>query len=191
THGHQDHRAGDPLFAALPNTEILATPTGTIELGDREVQVIPAPGHHPDHVLFYDEQSQALFTGDFLLRGRLLVDDIDAYRQSAQRVSEFVAKHPVSHVLGAHIELDISGNPFPGGATFHPNESLRPLTIFDVQALPPALENFNGFYSRYPNFIVVNPIHNLLAIAAGVTVMLALLGWAARRWWKRRRTATA
>lgn len=189
THDHQDHRAGDSAILALPNTEILRTPTGTIDLGERDVQVIPTPGHHPNHVVFYDARTQALFTGDFLLRGRLLVDDLDAYRQSAQRMSEFVAKHPVEHVLGAHIELDIFGNPFPGGATFHPNESLRPLTVLDVHALPAALENFNGFYSRYPNFIVVNPIHNLLALATGVIVGLGLPIWFARSLWKRRRVS--
>lgn len=88
-----------------------------------------------------------------------------------------------------HIELDIFGNPFPGGATFHPNESLLPLTVSDVQALPAALENFNGFYSRYPNFIVVNPIHNLVALAAGVIVALVLLVWLVRSQWKRRRVS--
>ena len=191
THGHQDHRAGDAAFAALPGTEIIASPTGTLDLGDREVMVIPAPGHHPDHVVFYDGQPQSLFTGDFLLRGRLLVDDLDAYRESAQRVADFVNTHPVMNVLDAHIELDITGKPYPTGATFHPNERTRPLTIFDVYALPAALSDFNGFYSTYPNFIVVNPIHNLLALATGVIVALVLLVWIARRLWKRRRAVAS
>jgi len=189
THGHQDHRAGDAAFAALPGTEIIAAPTGTLDLGDREVVVIPAPGHHPDHVVFYDGQSRSLFTGDFLLRGRLLVDDLDAYRESAQRVADFVKTHPVENVLGAHIELDITGKPFPAGATFHPNERTRPLTIFDVYALPAALSDFNGFYSTYPNFIVVNPIHNLIAVATGAIAAIVLLVWLTRRLLKRRRAA--
>jgi glyoxylase-like metal-dependent hydrolase (beta-lactamase superfamily II) len=62
THGHHDHRAGDQEILALPNAEIVETPRGSIDLGDREIQVIPAPGHHPDHVVFYDPQSQSLFT---------------------------------------------------------------------------------------------------------------------------------
>lgn len=187
THGHQDHRAGDAAFAALPNTEIASTLHGSIDLGDRTIQVIAAPGHHPDHVIFYDPQSQSLFTGDFLLKGRLLVDDLDAYRESARRVADFVKAHPVMHVLGAHIELDMTGQLYPRGATFHPNERTRPLTIFDVDALPAALADFNGFYSRYPNYVVVNPIHNLIALAAGVIAALLLLVWLGRRLWKRRR----
>lgn len=187
THGHQDHRAGDQEILGLPNTVIGDEPRDSIDLGDREVLVIPAPGHHPDHVVFYDPQSQSLFTGDFLLQGRLLVDDLDAYRESAQRVADFVKAHPVAHVFGAHIEFDVTGALYPGGASFHPNERIRPLTVFDVQALPAALAEFNGFYSTYPNFVVVNPIRNLTVLATGAIVTLVLLLWGARRLWKRRR----
>lgn len=187
THGHRDHRAGDQEILGLPNTKIVETPRGFINLGDREVLAISAPGHHPDHVVFYDPQSQSLFTGDFLLRGRLLVDDLDAYRESAQRVADFVKTHPVEHVFGAHIEFDVTSTLYPSGASFHPNETIRPLLAQDVLDLPAALAEFNGFYSVYPNFVVVNPIHNLIALAAGVILALALLVWGARRLWKRRR----
>ncbi len=203
THGHQDHRAGDQAFSALPNTVIAPTesaalrqvlgfndwPNGLakIDLGGRIIDLIPTPGHHEDHIVFYDRESQILFTGDFLLQGRLLVDDLDAYHASAQRVSEFVKTHPVEQVLGAHIELDITGTAYPAGATFHPNERVRPLTTLDVHNLPAALADFNGFYSHHPNFIVVNPMHNLLALATGVVVALAFLVWLARWLWMRRR----
>jgi glyoxylase-like metal-dependent hydrolase (beta-lactamase superfamily II) len=203
THGHQDHRAGDAEFAKLPGVEIAPIeseplrkflgfadwPNGLaqIDLGGRVVDLIPTPGHHADHIVFYDRNTRLLLTGDFLLPGRLLVDDLDAYRASAQRVADFVKAHPVDYVLGAHIELDAGGNPYPGGATFHPNERALPLLAEDALALPAALANFNGFYSRHPNFIVVNPIHNLLALAAGVIVALAFLVWMARRMWMRRR----
>lgn len=205
THGHQDHRAGDQKFSLLPNTVIAPNesaalrqvlgfkdwPNGLarIDLGGRIIDLIPTPGHHEDHIVFYDRKSEILFTGDFLLQGRLLVDDLDAYQASAQRVADFVETHPVSQVLGAHVELDVTGTAYPGGATFHPNERVRPLTSFDVRNLPAALADFNGFYSRHPNYIVVNPIHNLLALATGVVLALTLLIWMARRLWKRRRAA--
>ena len=203
THGHQDHRAGDQAFSKLPNTLIAPHesaalrealgfsdwPNGlaTIDLGGRIVDLIPTPGHHEDHIVFYDRKSRILFTGDFLLQGRLLVDDLDAYQASAQRVVDFVKEHPVEQVRGAHIELDITGMAYPGGATFHPNERVRPLTALDVNNLPAALADFNGFYSRHPNFIVVNPIHNLLAVVTGIIVALAFLVWLARWLWTRRR----
>ncbi|HEU5138125.1 MAG TPA: MBL fold metallo-hydrolase [Steroidobacteraceae bacterium] len=205
THGHLDHRAGDQAFARLPNTVIAPGESAAmrevlgfkdwpndiarIDLGGRIVDLIPTPGHHEDHIVFYDRQSERLFTGDFLLQGRLLVDDLDAYHASAQRVVDFIDKHPVSEVLGAHIELDVTGTAYPTGATFHPNERVRPLTTFDVRNLPAALADFNGFYSRHPNFIVVNPIHNLLALASGIVVALAFLVWMGRRLWRRRRVS--
>ncbi len=203
THRHSDHRAGDAAFAKLPGVDVAPIDsagmrgflklvdwpngTATLDLGNRMVDVLPAPGHHEDHVVLYDRRTQLLFTGDFLLPGRLLVDDIDAYETSARRVAEFVAKNPVSHVLGAHIELDATGELYPHGATLHANERALALTAADVKGLPAALAGFNGFYSRHPNYVVVNPIRNLIALASGVLVALVLLGWIARRLWKRRR----
>ena len=205
THRHSDHRSGDAAFARLPGVSIapidsagvrsfLKLPdwpngTATIDLGDRIIDVIPSPGHHEDHVVFYDRRTQLLFTGDFLLPGRLLVDDIDAYEASARRMAEFVTAHPVSHVFGAHIELDQAGELYPHGATRHPAERALALTADDVKALPAALTGFNGFYSRHPNYTVVNPVRNLIVLAIGLLVAVVLVVWVARRLWKRRRAA--
>jgi len=205
THRHSDHRAGDAAFAASLEVEVapiegdamrkflkLANwPQGvsTIDLGDRIVDVIPAPGHHEDHLVFYDRRTQLLLTGDFLLPGRLLVDDLDAYEHSARRIADFVATHPVSHVLGAHIELDANGELYPHGGTLHANERDLALSADDVKGLPAALAAFNGFYSAHPNYVVENPIHNLAALAAGVLLFVVLAVWIVRRLWKRRRTS--
>jgi glyoxylase-like metal-dependent hydrolase (beta-lactamase superfamily II) len=207
THGHQDHRAGDAAFAAQPDTVVVPVdsdgmqkffglqnwPEGgaRFELGNRHVEVIPTPGHHPDHLVFIDSRTRLLFSGDFLLPGRLLVDDIDAYEASALRVIEAVNAAGVQFALGAHIEMSASGELYPGGATFHPDERALPLP-FDTEravALRQALQEFNGFYSRYPDYAVVNPIHNLIALAVGVIAALVLLVWLARRLWKRRRVS--
>jgi hydroxyacylglutathione hydrolase len=203
THGHLDHRAGDAMFGRKPFVTVVPSAgepmrrglgidawpdgKGAIDLGDRTIDVIPAPGHHEDHVVFYDRRTRLLLTGDFLLPGRLLVDDIDAYEASARRVADFVGSHPVSEVFGAHIELDATGDLYTFGATVHPNERALALTVQDVQGLPAALAAFNGFYSPHPNYVVVNPIRNLIALACGVIAALVLLVWIARRLWKRRR----
>jgi hydroxyacylglutathione hydrolase len=203
THRHGDHRAGDAQLAALPGTEVVPFeaagmhkyfgfdrwPEGhaQIDLGDRVIDVLPVPGHQSEHVLFYDSRTAIVFSGDFLLPGRLLVDDIDAYRASAQRAVNYLKDKPVEHVLGAHIELAANGELFPSGSTFHPNERALALTKADLESLPKALADFNGFYSSYPNFTVVNPVRNLLVLAAGAVIALTLLIWLARRLWKRRR----
>jgi len=204
THGHQDHRAGDAAFAAQPETTVVPVdsegmrkffglqnwPEGgaNFELGNRRIEVTPTPGHHPDHLVFIDSRTRLLFSGDFLLPGRLLVDDIEAYEASALRVIEAVNAHGVQFALGAHIEMAANGELYSGGTSFHPDERALPLP-FDSEravALRQALQDFNGFYSRHPDYAVVHPIHNLIALAVGVIAALVLLVWIGRRLWKRR-----
>jgi glyoxylase-like metal-dependent hydrolase (beta-lactamase superfamily II) len=151
THGHLDHRSGDGQFRALPDMEVVPTnlesvkshfgiaewPNGTaqIDLGDRVIDVIPTPGHYPSHVAYYDRQTGLFFSGDFLLPGRLLIEDTNADLASARRVAEFVEQRPVTYVLGGHIELDESGKTFQG-TRYHPNERPLQLTKQDLLALP-------------------------------------------------------
>lgn len=203
THGHADHRAGDAQFASLPSVRIAPTelpeartflglddwPNGVarIDLGGRSVEVVATPGHHPGHMSFYDGRTGLFFSGDFLLPGRLLIDDVDAYRDSAVRAAEFLKARPATHILGGHIELGLDGRAYPSGAQHHPRERPLQLSRHDLLALPAALDGFNGFYARHPTFILSNPIHNLLAIAVAVLALLALSIYAGRRALRRRR----
>jgi hypothetical protein len=57
-------------------------------------------------VVFYDNRTALVFSGDFLMPGRLLVDDAATFHQSALRLIDFLQTRPVSHILGGHIELD-------------------------------------------------------------------------------------
>jgi glyoxylase-like metal-dependent hydrolase (beta-lactamase superfamily II) len=207
THAHGDHRAGDPQFASLPSVRIVPVelenvraffrfaewPNGLahLDLGDRTVDVIPTPGHHPTHVAFYDSRTGLLFSGDFLLPGRLLIDDAAAYRESAARVVDFARTRSVTHILGGHIELDAAGDPYPMGSQHHPNERPLELAKADLLALPAALEGFNGFYARHANFILSNPIHNLLALVMAALAALILSIWGLRRFLRRRRRSMA
>lgn len=202
THGHGDHRAADAQFAAVPGVKVVPPevpdlqtalslpqwPEGVahIALGDRTVDVIAAPGHQPAHLIFYDDRTALLFTGDFLLPGRLMVDDLDEYRASAARLVSFLGDRPVSHVLGAHIELDNAGELYPSGSQHHPNERPLALDKADVLALPGALADFNGFYARHGHFVVTNPKRNLLALAAGIVLVIVAIVWG----WRRARRAT-
>ena len=207
SHGHRDHHAGDPQFASLPSVQVVPVELGAmqsffgfkqwpndvarLDLGGRTVYVIPAPGHHPSHLVFYDDKTGLLFSGDFLLPGRLLVDDATAYRASAIRIVDFLGSRPVTHILGGHIELDAEGQAYPHGSQHHPDERRLELTKEDLLALPAALDDFNGFYARHGNFIISNPVHNLLALAAAAVTILALLAWWLIRIVRRRRRAGA
>ncbi len=118
THRHLDHRAGDPQFASLPSVQIVPIDLEAVraffhftnwpneiahlDLGDRIVDVIPTPGHNATHVAFYDSRTGILFSGDFLMPGRLLIEDAAAYRESALRVVDFLKTRPLTHAGWAH-----------------------------------------------------------------------------------------
>jgi hydroxyacylglutathione hydrolase len=206
THKHLDHRAGDPQFEGLPGVQVVTSdldsvrtffgfkqwPEGIahLDLGGRIVDVIPAPGHQPAHVVFYDNRTALVFSGDFLMPGRLLVDDAAAFHQSALRLIDFLQTRPVSHILGGHIELDAHGETYWFGSQYHPNERSLALSKEDLLVLPKAFEHFNGFYARYPNFVLFDSIRILVAEAAGVLAILTLAAWSLFRFLKRRRQRT-
>ncbi len=203
SHGHLDHRAGDPQFAQVSGVQVVPSdlphvrqyfafqdwPNGSaqIDLGDRVVDVLPAPGHHPAQLVYYDRNTGLVFSGDFLLPGRILVDDLRAYEASAQRVAEFLKDKPVSYVLGGHVEKGRGGELLPWQSTYHPDEHALQLGKSDLNALPAALRDFNGFYSDTGSFVVENPIRNLIALAAAALLVLIMLGVLVYRLIRRRR----
>ncbi len=203
THRHGDHRAGDAQFTTLANAEVVPIesdrmrayfgfdrwPDGeaSLDLGGRSVRVLPTPGHHPDHLVFYDEPTGLLLSGDFLLPGRLLIADTAAYLESAQRVAAFARNHPVTHVLGGHIELDAQGGLFAHGANHHPHERRLELSTEHLLALPGALRGFNGFYAAHDGFVLTHSMHLLMALALGALVMLVALAWGFVAWLRRAR----
>lgn len=211
THRHLDHRAGDAQFAHVPGVQVVGydlesvkrfygftrwpNGVGQIELtsnmlgilGDRAVEVLPAPGHEATHVVFYDEGTRTVFSGDFMMPGRLLIDDAAADLASAKRVAAFVANRPVRYVLGGHIEEDANGKLFPWESQYHPNERVLPMSKADLLALPAALEGFNGFYSDNGRFVLIDSMRMLAAMAAGAFVILALIIFALIAFIRRRR----
>jgi hydroxyacylglutathione hydrolase len=202
THRHLDHRAGDPQFASLPSTQLVpfdlegvraffgfdSWPNGIahIDLGGRTVDVIPTPGHNQTHVAFYDDRTGILFTGDFLMPARLLIEDAGAYRESALRVIDFLKSRQLTQILGGHIELNAAGRAYRFGSRYHPNEHRLELTRADLEALPAAFERFNGFYARYPNYILTSPVHNILALGFIVLLVLGVAAFGLYRFLRRR-----
>jgi Zn-dependent hydrolases, including glyoxylases len=162
-----------------------------VDLGDRTVDVVPTPGHNQTHLAFYDDRTGILFTGDFLMPARLLIENAGAYRESALRVIDFLKTRQLTHILGGHIELNAAGRAYQFGSHYHPNEHRLELTRADLAALPAAFERFNGFYARYPNYILTNPIHNILALSFAALVVLSLAAFGLYRLWRCRRTRRA
>jgi glyoxylase-like metal-dependent hydrolase (beta-lactamase superfamily II) len=87
THGHADHASGAPaLAAAHPEARFAKYPWpeedrrygviwhplaegDAVAIGDERIHVILAPGHSPDHLVFWHEPSRTAFTGDLVTVG--------------------------------------------------------------------------------------------------------------------------
>ncbi len=166
SHAHGDHIAGDSQFKDKPDVTLIGldvaavqkafgianwpTDLGSIDLGDRVLDVIPIPGHQPASIAFYDRRTGILLTGDTLYPGRLYVSDFPAFVASIQRLVDFTRDKPVAHVLGCHIEE--SSTPFLDyvvGTKYQPNEHVLELSHADLVELNDALKGMNGHPVRY------------------------------------------
>lgn len=97
--------------------------------GGRIVDVVAIPGHQSAHVAMYDRDTGIVLTGDTLYPGRCYISSFSQYRDSLERLVEFLKDKPASWVLGTHIEMTARpGVDFPFGATDHPNEHPLELT---------------------------------------------------------------
>jgi glyoxylase-like metal-dependent hydrolase (beta-lactamase superfamily II) len=207
THRHLDHRAGDPQFIGQANVEVVPYelpgvvryykfsdwPNGRaqIDLGDRIVDVVATPGHNETDLAFYDRATTLLFSGDFPLLGRLLIDDTDAARASARRLVEFVKDKPVAAILGGHIEMDSTGQLLPWESELHPNERSLPMSKSWLLTLPDALDHFNGLYGETGPFVMENSIRILVLTAVGVLLVLVALIAGGITFFRRRRRRKA
>jgi glyoxylase-like metal-dependent hydrolase (beta-lactamase superfamily II) len=175
THGHGDHHMGDAEFQDRPDTVVVGLTAPEVaaffkiaewphdvarfDLGGRVLDVIPTPGHHPSHVMVYDERTRLLLSGDTLYPGRLYVPSnlFADYRDSIDRVVAFTRTHKVSHVLGAHIEMTRTpGKDFMDRAPTHPDEHALELPYADLLDLQAAVHMMGDAVARdvHADFIV-------------------------------------
>jgi glyoxylase-like metal-dependent hydrolase (beta-lactamase superfamily II) len=175
SHSHGDHRMGDVEFKDRPDNVVVGWTAPEVaaffkiadwphdivkyDLGGRVLDVIPTPGHHPSHIMIYDERTRLLLSGDSLYPGRLYVptDAFADYRDSIDRVVAFTRTHPVSHVLGAHIEMSRTpGRDYRDAAPSHPDEHPLELPYSDLLALQAAVHAMGETpkLDRHDDFIV-------------------------------------
>jgi len=174
SHAHGDHAAWDQQFAGRPHTTVIPLRqdriqaqfaierwpdgSGRLDLGERLLTVLPLPGHEKLHIAVHDGRTGLLLTGDTLYPGLLVVNDWRPYRASARRLAAFANSHTVSCVLGAHVEMDRSGELFEIGTTFQPNE--HPLQLFraDLDRWTNACEDLGERPSQgehaFTNFVI-------------------------------------
>jgi len=175
THGHGDHHQGDAEFAARPDTTVVGLKPDEVatffgiadwphqiakyDLGGRVLDVIPAPGHQPAHIMLYDERTKLLLSGDTLYPGRIYVplNMFGDFRDSIDRVVAFTKTHPVKWLLGAHVEMTREpGKDLPDAILVHANEHVLELPYADLLAMQAAVHKMGDKVQRdvEPDFII-------------------------------------
>lgn len=157
THGHSDHRLGDDAFRNQAGMSVIGVGSravqnyfgfsnwphepAAIDLGGREIKLLPIPGHSDDDLAFYDAQSRIVVTGDTLYPGRLYISDWLEYRKSIIRLADWLSQKSVSFVMGTHIEMSATPDlDYPIGTTYQPNEHRLPLSLADIFVLREKME---------------------------------------------------
>ena len=165
SHAHGDHVAGDSQFAGRTATVVVGHDSasvraffgvprwpdelGRIDLGDRVLDVIPIPGHQPAGIAVYDRRTGILLTGDTFYPGRLYVRDTAAFARSIDRLAGFVRGHPVTHLLGAHIEnMRTAFRDYPEGTVDQPDEHVLELGPAQLFALDSVVRAMRGRMTR-------------------------------------------
>jgi glyoxylase-like metal-dependent hydrolase (beta-lactamase superfamily II) len=149
SHLHDDHYAGINQFFDRPNTRYMGQTHEemigfwgmtnypeervTLDLGGRNILIWGSPGHVMSEFAYYDTYTQILFTGDMFYRGRCYISFWDKWFASMKRLIAFVDTHPVTHVIGCHVEISSTGEDYPYGYTYQPNEAPVQLTVAELR----------------------------------------------------------
>lgn len=166
THSHGDHVAGDGQFADRPSTTVVGadrepvyrhlglTPDldrpARLDLGGRVVECIASPGHDAAAVTYFDAHTGFLLTGDTVYPGRLYVEDPAAYALTIDRLVAFADTHPVSHVLGCHIEMSTTpGEDYPIRTTHQPDEPPLEMTVEQLRDVQRAVAEVGNRPGRH------------------------------------------
>ena len=155
THAHGDHIAADVQFTGRSLTTVVSTDVEDViaffgfddwpahpvvlDLGDREIDAIPGPGHEPSAVVFFDRETGTLFTGDTVYPGRLYIRDRAAFRATIDRLIAFRDRNstPLTVLRGCHVEMSTTpGVDYPVGTADQPDEvplDLPPTVLDEVR----------------------------------------------------------
>ncbi len=128
-----------------------------VDLGGRVLACWPSPGHHNAAVTFYDPHTGFLLTGDTVYPGRLYIQDWPAFVSTIDRLIGFCATHPVTHVLGCHIEMSQQpGVDYPIFTTYQPDEPPLQMTVEQLRQIRRAIDEVGGRPGRhvFPGFIL-------------------------------------
>ncbi len=130
------------------------------DLGGRELIVTGAPGHQGSEISFYDTWTDLLYTGDMFYRGRLYLEDWEAWAASIRRLGAIADEYPVAHLVNNHIEMTTTpGVDYPIGTTWQPEEPPMQMTraMLDVAIGATEVISAPGIYV-YDDFLIYNEV---------------------------------
>jgi len=176
SHSHGDHKRGDVQFEGELGVTVVEPsengvnkffgftnwPNGQsrIDLGGRELVVLPTPGHQEEAITVYDPKTQWLLTGDTVYPGYIYIKDWQAYQLTIKRLVLFAQSHTVSSVLGSHIEMTSSaGQYYPIGTTFQPEEASLVLDPVILLELNNALDSSDKPSEIQLDELIVSPMN--------------------------------
>jgi hydroxyacylglutathione hydrolase len=149
THLHDDHYAGINQFVDHPNTRAMGVSHEemigfwgmtnypeeriTLDLGGRNILIWGNPGHVMSEFAYYDSYTQILHTGDMFYRGRCYISFWNVWFASLNRLMAFIDTHPVTHIVGCHVEMSRTGEDYPYGITYQPDEAPWQLTVEELR----------------------------------------------------------
>lgn len=176
SHLHGDHYAAWNQFVDRPNTVMVGLtheemmdfwgftnyPDQRLEfdLGGREFVITGTPGHQSSEIAFYDKWTDLLYTGDMFYRGRLYLEDWDAWAASIERLRRLADDYPVSHLVNNHIEMTREAKvDYPIGTTWQPEEPPMQMTLSMLDEAVQATKTIKqpGIY-KYDDFLVYNEV---------------------------------
>jgi len=176
SHLHGDHYAAWNQFVDRPHTLMVGLtheevmdywgftnyPEQRIEydLGGRKLIVTGSPGHQSSELAMYDTWTDLLYTGDMFYRGRLYLEDWDAWAASIRRIRRLADEYPVSHLVNNHIEMTTTPTvDYPVGTTWQPDEPPMQMTLEMLDDAVNAIDDVTGpgIY-KYDDFLLYNEI---------------------------------
>jgi glyoxylase-like metal-dependent hydrolase (beta-lactamase superfamily II) len=99
THWHPDHVKGLPALRNRWKGLVVVDAAGEpVPAGDGRLEIIPTPGHSPDHLCFFDREAGDLYCGDLARKGGTIVipakkgGDLRAYLASLRIVRELAPR---------------------------------------------------------------------------------------------------
>lgn len=176
SHLHGDHYAAWNQFVDRPNTLMVGLTHEEVmdywgfnsypeqrinyDLGGRQFIVTGTPGHQSSEIAFYDTWTDLLYTGDMFYRGRLYLEDWEAWKGSIKRLSQLASEYPISHLINNHIEMtNEPGTDYPIATSWQPNEPPMQMTVKMLEVAAKAADEVNapGIY-KYDDFLLYNEI---------------------------------